>query len=318
MNDKYKQIVFNVILTAIFTFIVFYGLNYFQSDKLSLAYTLDEGISFEGSFENLGIYNLRIINDGKKMIDGISLRVSFPGGEVRDVKINSDFIVGDGESYNNGEYQVSFLSLNPSEVVGISILVDISSMEGPVPDIYLRGEGVNGVLKTEDEDFFHKFAAWLAFIPIVLMGFISGFSNSFFSKKTEGDISIHSDDQRRILSYLSGICGLKEEAERYDNLPNEVSYLSESDRLSRLAMEGDRVYARKVINVFLKLLNYTSVAKLSKGVIYYNLAKIEFYFWGNTDEYKSYMFKAESFAKKIVDTRKGVDIFWKTKPHYKG
>ena len=258
------------------------------------------------------------MNDGKKMVDEVSLRVSFPGGEIRDVKINSDFITGDEEFYNEGEYQVLFSSLNPSEIVGVSILVDISSMEAYSPSVYLRGEGVNGELAIENEDFFEKFKLWLAFIPIVLMGIVSVFLNRFFSKKAGEEVSAHSDDQRIILSYLSGICGLEEEAERYDNLPKKVSYLSESDRLSRLAMEGDRVYARKVISVFEKLLRYTSVANLSKGIIYYNLAKLEFYFWGNTQEYTSYMLEAEKFSKKTIAIRKEVDVFWKTKPHYKG
>ena len=60
------------------------------------------------------------------------------------------------------------------------------------------------------------------------------------------------------------------------------------------------------------------MANLSKGIIYYNLAKLEFYFWGNTQEYTSYMLEAEKFSKKTIAIRKEVDVFWKTKPHYKG
>jgi len=116
-------------------------------------------------------------------------------------------------------------------------------------------------------------------------------------------------DQRHKLLFLCSIRGLDLEAQRYRDTTSDVTYWFESDWFSKLAISdpgGEDANKRK--QVLQDLLEYGSsaIAKNSRGVIHYNIARI-LEAQGQKEEANKHLKLAQDFAEDEVKRRLRVD-----------
>src|SRR6185436_6530666 len=101
--------------------------------------------------------------------------------------------------------------------------------------------------------------------------------------------------------------GLDRQVERYLALPQETTYWAEMDRLASIAVTSkDDDLRKKVVVIIGDLIEYAGMAKRSRGIGYYNLARL---YKTLKDEAlaKSYLDKANDEIPKLLKTRLKLD-----------
>ncbi|MDO6739402.1 hypothetical protein [Wenyingzhuangia sp. 2_MG-2023] len=303
------------ILSAVITIIVTVGggmiLFNLQTDKPTLNFHTEKILPFKSQKENLNIYHIKFENLGNKLAEEIVGEINLYPANIKEVNFSSDFPIDIQTENDSLKIKFSTKSLNPKESFKASILA-ISNVNFPdEPKVKLRGKGIigekiNNENKNEEKDEKNE-------LPIILLVSFA----SVLSLLTRGIIKNqgigikHSDDQNKIIAFLYGIHNLDKQAEKLLSLPNKLSYWSESDRLTSNAINSDKKeQVEKVKNVLTDLLSYAKIADSSRGIIYYNLARVEKYL-GNEDKSTEYIEKSKEEIPKLLETRMKIDPIFK-------
>ncbi len=149
-RSNWKQVAITAIITGIITVGGGFLINYFQTSEPHLSYDIEDAIPFEGLFENIAIYNVKLENDGNKIVDDVVCQLSFSSAEIQQSKLNLSPSITHNEIVSGNSYRLELFNLNPKESVAISVLVSSSSQLPSRPDISLRGRGITGVEASED------------------------------------------------------------------------------------------------------------------------------------------------------------------------
>lgn len=324
MEEKrsiWKQVVVTAIITGIITVGGGLLINHFQAREPHLAYSIEDAIPFEGLFENIAIYNTKIENDGKKVVEDVVCQLSFSEAIIQQTRVVLEPSITKKESIVNGSYRLELPNLNPGEHALISVLVRSSEQLPPRPEISLRGKGVTGVEASEDKK---RGANWVIIVMATittyaaLSSFLFTTRFRFLSKLAPVlgemiDERRHNDKQRQILSYLCGIHKLNLDVERYLNMPSEASYWAESDRFAMLAIEnpaGEEAEKRK--HVLEDLLKYAKIQSKSEGIVHYNIARIA-KAQKNEKEANEHLEEAKKIIPQLIKIRVELDPIWKGK-----
>ena len=308
-NYNLKQNITTAIITILVTVIGGMVLYYLQFSEPRLEYASDKILPFEGSKENLNIYHITIRNSGNEIAKDVVSHISIQPARIKSYQISSKTPISFSDTLIDNRIELRINSLNPEESTKISIFGVSSSSFPDEPTIKLRADGVNGEIANSDSGF-NKDEPEMLLILLTLTALTASFFFSLF-KRLVGNViddeGKHRDEQNQVIAYLCGIHGIEQQADRYLTINRRTSYWSEMDRLASLGINSNnKELAEKFKNVLIDLLDYAQIAKSSRGIGYYNLARIE-KFLGNENASVDYLRKAKNLIPKLLDKRIKLD-----------
>lgn len=309
-----------IIVTAFVTLAIAIASNmivtYLQTSKPKLVYSTTETIPFSGEDQVMGIYQILIGNEGKKSTKDVICYVSISEASIEQWDISADPAISFTSSLTQDSLTIDFPLLNPSEFLSISILATHATQLPELPEVSLRAEGVSGVEKSTDEKQF-LFLSSMDFIKIFAISIlITGIIMTILRERTSpleaiSGVRVPTGEQHLMFAYLFGNLGMLDEMENYLRRGSKVSYWSEADRLGALAISStDKSEIENIKTVLKNLLEYAGIAGRSKGIIYYNFARIEAHL-GNSEEMRKFLDKAREKIPKLLEIRLKVDPVFK-------
>lgn len=269
--------IWQILITAIVSGVITIGASMavfkLQESEPKLTYSDTKTIPFAGSNGVIGIYGIKIANDGKKYVSDVVCVVRIPNSKIDQFQVSVSPANQHSEQVTGDTFMMKLSGLNPLEEAGISILVSANQTLPDQPEITLRATGINGTSRDstqqEESGFSKLFPALVGLLGglITLFLSLSGRIGSFSAR--------HGADQRGVLAYLCGLYGLKDEQMYYRGFQAKVEYWSEADRLTDMAIEStDAQKAHSVIQTLLVLIDYASMASDSVAIVHYDIARL--------------------------------------------
>lgn len=303
-KTNWMQIFITALITGVVTVLTAMIIFHFQQPKNLLVYSIQETIPFESPTENLGIFHIWIKNKGSHLEEDITCEIRFSSGVIDKYRVKSETAISYSDSATKGNYKISFPNFNPDEKITISILLASKEALPKLPEVYLRSKGTNGEIE-EGSDKPTQFGTVVIAVLSAFAGLLTLFtSRRKIFKKSVGIIS--ETDQIDVFVHLCSEQGLLDEAENYLQISEDVSYWSEADKLTKLAIKNvDTGKAEKIRNVLVGLMKQ-NMATRSKGIVLYDIAKIEEVL-GNKESAFEYLSKAKKKIPEIVSIRMKVD-----------
>jgi hypothetical protein len=281
-----------ILLTGLVSLVVGVGsgllINYFTEKRAKLTYDITTQEVFSGQLNNIGIFAMRIANDGKREIEQILCQLVFPEGKITERRI-----VGIPESARSvkevdNEVEVNVPFLNPGEQFSIQIL--LSGVIKPLvrPTIEVRGKGILG--KQAESEKSSRGGEVFSIITAVFAALGTAVTFAIYSRRKIAPFylkylkpveietieeSHHSGDQRDILAYALELKSLSEDAQYIRNLPRKITYWSLSDALcNRWLISADKDRIRSGIEALDLLIDYAAIHDQSKRIIMVNMARL--------------------------------------------
>jgi hypothetical protein len=292
------------------------ALGWLQTRQPELDYSSPETIPYYGNGKNIAVYQVSILNSGKKSAFNVVCYVQVSGAHIDGTRIAADKAASPVETPSSDGDRLSIPELNPGETAVMSLLASSDGTLPLKPSVWLRGSGVAGKESSDpsreksgtNESILVSVLAPL--LGLVAMTGMLTFTTIKRLKKREAVTNAdgkHSDDQREILAYLCGLCNLNEEAERLLSLPGETSYWAQADRFATKAVASTKDEARKYKAVLKGLLEYAGLASSSEGIVCYDIARIAAAH-GELDEARKYLQLAKPKMGRLLETRLKLDL----------
>jgi hypothetical protein len=309
--------VITIILTGFVSLAVGVGsgllINYLTEKRPKLTYDITTQEVFSGQQNNIGIFALRIVNDGKREIEQVTCHLWFSEGKLTERRVVGipDTARSVGGSERDIEVTVPFL--NPGEQFSIPVL--LSEVRQPLarPSIEIRGKGVLGAevsshgdsQQTKDQTFL------LVFVPGITLLTAFGFLFGSYSKKKKKEIRsarhFSDGDQRDVIAFVLESKGLDEEAQTIRERPKDVSYWAASDALCKKWLQGDddsRI--RKGIEASDLLIDYAAITDGSRRIILLNMSRLALAI-NDIDLAKRYLAAATADKDGVIEKRIKMD-----------
>ena len=98
-------------------------INYLTEKRAKLTYDVTTQEVFAGEAINLGIFAIRIANEGKKEVEKLSCHLTFPAGEISEIRITG--VPESARTVNSSgtDIEVNLPFLNPGENFSIQLLL---------------------------------------------------------------------------------------------------------------------------------------------------------------------------------------------------
>lgn len=289
---NWKQTIIVILLTGLVTLASSLVLDWYKSEEPKLVYSVTSSDPFEEDNSYLSIYHIVVENQGKNQISDVITSIKSSHLQIIDSKVTADASLVYNESISDHAYKFQVDYLNPNETVELSLLT--RSQVSPIePQLSIRGKGVNGIVQTHSSQssIFDSI-----FVPLSISVIFMGLTTKIYSQRGE---------QHENLVYLCGINCLNEDAKYYSK--NKTTYRIASDYLTLKALKDDNPeYKEKVLNLLSNLIQYAHIAEASKGIIYYNIARIEIS-RNNSEAAINALDKAKKYNKREVAKRLKVD-----------
>ena len=136
----WKQIVITAIITGVITVGAGIFIDQIQAREPLLTYSVEGGIPFEGPLENIAIYNVKIENDGKKVVEDVVCQLSFTEATIQQGRVILEPSITKNENISGNSYRLELPNLNPGESAALSVLVSSREQRPSLPEISLRGK----------------------------------------------------------------------------------------------------------------------------------------------------------------------------------
>lgn len=306
---NWKQLLLGGLLTGVVSLVVGVALYVYQNSGEKLVYSITESSPFESGRETMGIFSLKISNSGSKVLKNIRAVIEVDG-KIKGSKIKADPTIKIENKQSDTDFRLDVVNLNPGEQVTIGLLTVAQNGTFGRPRISLRADGILG--REESETLESATTSKLPITSAVIATYTSLLMLLLARKRVFPKImasSRHSDDQRPILAFLYDMHGLVEETERIMRYQHNVTFWSEADRLGATAFRT-KDKAEAVCRTLESLCEYTIMATTSEAIVNYNLAKTCIAL-GNTSQARTFLEKAKSFDKKLIETRMSIDPAFK-------
>ncbi|MBA7636132.1 hypothetical protein ES703_43747 [subsurface metagenome] len=132
------------------------GYVYIQSTFLQqtpkLLFSSLNSIPFEGEENNIGIYHVEILNDGKTTIKNINCVIIIEGSIIEDHILSVEPSISYIEIQVEDRFSLEIPMLNSKEKIGVSLLTTSIGELPMKPLISLRGEGVTGIESSDESE----------------------------------------------------------------------------------------------------------------------------------------------------------------------
>lgn len=311
-NINWTQSFITAVITIGVTVIAGMILYYLQFNSPKLIYSYNKILPFESDSSNYSIYHFVVENKGSDVAEDVVSEIHVKPAIIKDFSINSDSPLEIDKKLLDDKLVLKVPSLNPKESFKISLWA-ISKSEFPEESVIkLRAKGIVGE-KLEEEAQINSSSKYFKYLLMISV-FVTALSlitrgalkAKNFAEKVSDDQK-HSDDQSKVIAYVLGVHGLNEEVERLLSLPQGSSYWSEIDRLTSLAINSnDEELTKKTKLILEDLLSYAQMADKTKGIAFYNLARIDKKV-GEEDNVIKHLAEAKKYIPGLLDTRTKID-----------
>ena len=316
---NWKIVLIPIVLTAIATLSVTVAapsvVEYFRTPDLKIQYYVQDTVPFKTQTNELATYQVTIKNEGTKLLENIVCQISFSDAFINQSTFFSEMPLDYNQTISNGLLSTKITNLNPQETAIVYVMATSIEELPKQPKVEVRASGVSGTQGSlTNESPGEPYLAIIGITVGLLSGGISQLILSRFSKKKEKEIEAVAKldtDQKDNLIYLCGIHGLREEMERYQNLPSEVFYRREADRFSIIAIANPNETDAR-LGVLLDLLEYADIADVSKAIIQFNIGKI-YGARGDVTNENAHLEAAKKICPDLVAKRLKIDPFFKKK-----
>lgn len=273
----------------------------------------------------MGIYFSTLKNVGKSPAKDIIWYIEISKSTIDQYEISVDPAIDVLDNSTTESIRLNVPLLNPSEQIDVSILAMSTSSLALVekPDISVRGIGIIGKEETTSStyNFFSVETIMIIVIAVVTAtSVLSKMGTSFvlnflgLKKLQIGEgFNPSTLGQSGTFAYLFGIQNASA-FEEYYHEHTELQYWKESDRLGNLVPSLTEEDIKKVIFTLENTHTLGNISQDSKGIIYYNIAKIYAHL-NNFDKVKENIVQAKKYCKSLIEKRLELDPVFKNVPN---
>jgi hypothetical protein len=272
-------------ITTVFTLICNIIYRRITKDKLMLHYILSESGLFPIDGGQGKFYNIKIKNNGNKIIEDINAEISFVNGKIKDVQLDKSIQLQ--KTLDQLSFNIKYL--NPKAEIDCVITIG-EGAQNSKPIIKISGKGATASDKTEKESK----STWGPILLSGEIGIIIGlFIYGYFldPSSTSSVVSGKPDKIENVFSILNK-AQLSHLFPQIINKNEDISYVRTAFYIthSYLKESGE---AAKYITALKGLARIEDIAPDSKGTIYYLIYKINSRVKNNT-EAKEYLQKCQT------------------------
>ncbi|MCW4028258.1 MAG: hypothetical protein NWE92_01240 [Candidatus Bathyarchaeota archaeon] len=309
---NWKMLIIPIIVTAILSLAVAVVapmiVNYVNTPQLKLQFYSQDTLPFKASEIQIASYQIVIKNDGSKALDNIICQVSLSGAKIDQYTFSPSAPFTYSQENTTNKVTIKIDNLNPRESGTIYILGTSESQLPNQPEIQLRADGVTGEEAVSTNNVLST--PWYETAIMVMAVSFMALASGLVTFRRVANRSAKYTDQNDCLGYLCGNHGVYSEMDRYYD-KSEVLFRNEADRLTAIAVKNPEE-RKKIQAVLLDLLGYADhVSPVSKGIIFFNLAKIA-KLMGDQTQQNQYLEDAKKYAKDTVEARLKIDQILKT------
>jgi len=146
---QWKSVLVTAAVTLLVTFVAQMGVSYFQSRDPLLVYDTTQSIPFYGEKGLVGIYQVTLKNEGKRLAEDVICPIKIPGGKIEQYRVSADASQTVGQETSGDSLRLQLPSLNPSEMLSVSLLASSTNGLPPSPEVAFRAKGFQGAKKSE-------------------------------------------------------------------------------------------------------------------------------------------------------------------------
>lgn len=307
-----------ILITGLVSLVVGVGsgvlINYLTEKRPILTYDITTQEVFPGQQNNIGIFAIRISNDGKRELEQLSCNLQFSKGIITEKKLtgipNSAAKI---DGTDNG-IEVTAPFLNPGESFSIQALIGEIKQPFPRPTIEVRGKGVLGTEAQSDKKSKNTLITLFPVVIAVLVTLLTAFT-TLTSRVMKRRLTIESikeavnpsrhqaEDQRDALAFTLEISGLNEDAQFIREWPRKISYWAASDTLCfKWLKDGEQDRIKMGINSLEQLIDYASIAGGSERIILLNMAKLALAI-GDVSQAEKHIASARTEKDEVIEKR---------------
>lgn len=304
---NWKSILATGLITGIVTIVTGIILFWWQGKEPKLTYNFVKSIPFDDGGSKVFIQQFEVLNSGNKIAEDISFIVQFPKSKIQKSSIRIDGAIKHKKEIKDDSITLTVDSLNPSEGLSLSVLLEGQSILLVDPNISLRAKGIIGekigISKNESQ---YAIAIGIALVAAYAGIFAFILSNKKYRKKLPLLINLllgrtnHNNIQKNNIASLLSMYGFPEKAREYLNYGSSREYWVEADLIAAEAIAADDTTKKKMLQVLFHLVDFHDMASSSKAIVHYNIARIK---KSLDDNYEEQLNIAKEMSKDEIATR---------------
>lgn len=278
-----------ILLTGLVSLVVGVGsgllIKYITEKRPKLTYDITTQEVFPGQQNSIGIFAVRIANDGKQEIEQLLCHLQFPEGEITDRSVSGIPDSARNVTGSTRDIEVTVPFLNPGEQFSVHALLAKVSPPLTRPLIDVRGKGALGTEAEPDKDSGRPATGFLAVASTALVTLLTVMlmltrilQRRLGSREAFKEVlnpTSHHGDQRDVVAFALETKGLPDDAQAIREWPRDLTYWAASDLLcSRWLRGDDRERLRKGLDALDLLVGYASIADDSRRIVSLNMTKL--------------------------------------------
>lgn len=304
---NWKSIIVTALITGLVTVITGTILFWWQDKEPELTYNYIKSIPFEGSGNKVFIQQFEITNSGDETAENISLSITFPESTIDKSNIRIDNAIKHIKKIEDNVITLTIESLNPSEGLSLSVLLQGKTKVLSDPIVSLRAKGVVGEKIGAKKNELSSaigialVAAYMGILAFMLRS--ERFRENFLIiiyRLLRGQ-GLSTDSQKEVLASLLSMHGFTEKAKEYLNCNSSRRYWVEAGLIAAEAIAENDETKQKMLLVLLRLSELKVLASPSKAIIFYNIARIHKSL--SSDEVEVFLEKAKEIDSKEIEER---------------
>lgn len=304
---NWKSIIVTALITGLVTVITGAILFWWQAKEPELTYNYIKSIPFDDSGNQVFIQQFEITNSGNETAENISLSITFPESQINKSNLRIDNAIKHIKKIEDNVMLLTIESLNPSEGLSLSVMLQGKTKTLSDPIVSLRAKGITG------EKVGAKKNELSSAIGIALVAAYAGiFAFMFRNKRFRENIpmvismllrgkSFSGNSQKDVIASLLSMYGFTEKAKEYLNFGNSRQYWVEADLIAAEAIATNDETKQKMLLVLIHLSEMKEIASSSRAIIFYNIARIHKTL--GSDEANFFLEKAKEIDSKEIERR---------------
>lgn len=297
---NWKSIIATALITGVVTIVTGLLLYWYQNKEADIVYHTIQSIPFNGKDKKVSIFQADIQNIGRKEAEEIILVIDIRNGKIDQSILDINDTISHEEIRGVDSYTLKIKTLNPSELVKVSLLLDVLNDKKIKPNVSLRAKGVMG--RSQATEIF-KLSPFFIGLIALYTGLVV--SLIFLRKRRINLIDLlrgrHTNQKHEIASALA-IYGMPEKSKQYLKSNTSRMYWVEADQLTAEAIFSNNNEELKNTIKVLKVILDRSISDSSAGILYYNISKL-YKVNGNDTRSKDYLEKAILYNKSEIERR---------------
>lgn len=267
-----KVILVTAVLTAFFSILTGIAVNWINSPRLRLTYSITAQHAFEGTTERVDLLAVRVSNLGSRELEDVVCTVSFAEGEVRECVVKPS--TTQTTQVSKQSVEVKFPYMNPGEYSTLQILSEpMGGGNVRTPRISLRAKGSVGIEETPVSPSSESILPTIAAVGAAIASSASLIASRFSRRLIRSRTGI-GDDKRDDVAQCLSLAGLHALANQVRLADRELPYWGHADLIADFALTATPTESNQAIMALQMLLDDAPMASSSKAIVRCNIARV--------------------------------------------